>query len=362
MESHAELVTEAFAPSLPIREPPSESNETSEAEEGYDAGSSSSVTDSDISNHGSEASSRLTATRGAASFPPAGRGCVIENDDASDENVDLVERQQKENEKLQASVIFLVERLQTLTAHNRYVEDKKSHLKQALSQCRSRCAQLEELMEEQAVVLNRSAELEAQSQRLIRMMEESLDSEREEFHRFQEELRREKEAHAVRISNLERQTEELHAHLIEAGIAMTDKNETIREQQEEFNRLTEECEGLRQERDGLKQECEGLRQECEGLNQEPNRLKETIRTLRQVVYQLDSPNTCTVANNEASGSASGYQELQISTLNCPVQSSSGERVDDDGADGGDDGGDDDGSESSQQSDSGDPGEEDSEIR
>ena len=95
MESHAELVTEAFAPSLPIREPPSESNETSEAEEGYDAGSSSSVTDSDISNHGSEASSRLTATRGAASFPPAGRGCVIENDDASDENVDLVERQQK---------------------------------------------------------------------------------------------------------------------------------------------------------------------------------------------------------------------------------------------------------------------------
>ena len=94
-ESHAELVTEAFAPSFPIREPPSESNETSEAEEGYDAGSSSSVTDSDISNHGSEASSRLTATRGAASFPPARHGCVRENDDTSDENVDLVERQQK---------------------------------------------------------------------------------------------------------------------------------------------------------------------------------------------------------------------------------------------------------------------------
>ena len=95
-ESHAELVTEAFAPSLPIREPPSQSNETSEAEEGYDGGSSSSVTDSDISNHGSEASLRLTATRGAASFPPAGRGCVIlENDDASEENVDLVERLQK---------------------------------------------------------------------------------------------------------------------------------------------------------------------------------------------------------------------------------------------------------------------------
>ena len=70
--------------------------ETSETEEGYDAGSSFSITSGpSIPNHGSEASSRMAATLNtAAGFPPAGHCNGTKNYDAS-ENVSLVEELQK---------------------------------------------------------------------------------------------------------------------------------------------------------------------------------------------------------------------------------------------------------------------------
>lgn len=72
-------------------------NETSETEEGYNAGSSFSITSGpSIPNHGSEASSRTAATfNTAAGFPPAGH-CNGQNYDASG-NVSLVEELQKVN-------------------------------------------------------------------------------------------------------------------------------------------------------------------------------------------------------------------------------------------------------------------------
>ena len=72
-------------------------NETSETEEGYNAGSSFSITSGpSIPNHGSEASSRTAATfNTAAGFPPAGH-CNGQNYDGSG-NVSLVEELQKVN-------------------------------------------------------------------------------------------------------------------------------------------------------------------------------------------------------------------------------------------------------------------------
>ena len=71
-------------------------NETSETEEGYNAGSSFSITSGpSIPNHGSEASSRTAATfNTAAGFPPAGHCSGTKNYDASG-NVSLVEELQK---------------------------------------------------------------------------------------------------------------------------------------------------------------------------------------------------------------------------------------------------------------------------
>ena len=71
-------------------------NETSETEEGYNAGSSFSITSGpSIPNHGSEASSRTAATfNTAAGFPPAGHCNGTKNYDASG-NVSLVEELQK---------------------------------------------------------------------------------------------------------------------------------------------------------------------------------------------------------------------------------------------------------------------------
>ena len=70
--------------------------ETSETEEGYDAGSSFSIMSGpSIPNHGSEASSRIAATfNTAVGFPPAGHYNGTKNYDAS-ENVSLVEELQK---------------------------------------------------------------------------------------------------------------------------------------------------------------------------------------------------------------------------------------------------------------------------
>ena len=71
-------------------------NETSETEEGYNAGSSFSIMSGpSISNHGSEASSRTATTfNTAACFPPAGHCNGTKNYDAL-ENVSLVEGLQK---------------------------------------------------------------------------------------------------------------------------------------------------------------------------------------------------------------------------------------------------------------------------
>ena len=71
-------------------------NETSETEEGYNAGSSFSITSGpSIPSHGSEASSRTAATfNTAAGFPPAGHCNGTKNYDASG-NVSLVEELQK---------------------------------------------------------------------------------------------------------------------------------------------------------------------------------------------------------------------------------------------------------------------------
>ena len=71
-------------------------NETSETEEGYNAGSSFSITSGpSIPNHGSEASSRMAAIFNTATgFPPAGHCNGTKNYDASG-NVSLVEELQK---------------------------------------------------------------------------------------------------------------------------------------------------------------------------------------------------------------------------------------------------------------------------
>ena len=71
-------------------------NETSETEEGYDVGSSFSITSGpSIPNHGSEASLRTAATFNTATgFPPAGHCNGTKNYDASG-NVSLVEELQK---------------------------------------------------------------------------------------------------------------------------------------------------------------------------------------------------------------------------------------------------------------------------
>ena len=73
-------------------------NETSETEEGYNAGSSFSIMSGpSIPNHGSEASSRTATTfNTAACFPPAGHCNGTKNYDASG-NVSLVEELQKVN-------------------------------------------------------------------------------------------------------------------------------------------------------------------------------------------------------------------------------------------------------------------------
>ena len=71
-------------------------NETSETEEGYNAGSSFSIMSGpSIPNHGSEASSRMAATFNTATgFPPAGHCNGTKNYDTSG-NVSLVEELQK---------------------------------------------------------------------------------------------------------------------------------------------------------------------------------------------------------------------------------------------------------------------------
>lgn len=104
---------------------------------------------------------------------------------------------------MHCTVLFLAQELRKQTSLCDNLQDEICHLQQELLECRAKCTDLQQQKEELTCHLSGSAVLEAESQRLITMMQEMLAWKQEECNRLEEHIRQSDARYNDAISSME---------------------------------------------------------------------------------------------------------------------------------------------------------------